>query len=82
MEIFDEMVFCLYLQDPGLSSFSDEAFISEQEIKEFQAKKKDLQNEREQLREKLRQQFQMMCIHHSSPHCFCNKPINGIKVTK
>eukprot|EP00795_Rhopilema_esculentum_P015591 gene15591-6861_t len=66
--------------DPGLSH-QGEACISEQEIREFQAKKKDLQNQREQLRERLRQQFQMMCI--DSSGCFCNdRPVNAIKVNK
>lgn len=61
------------------SAFVDDAFISEQEIKEFQARKEDLQFQREELREKLRQQFQTMCI---KPVCQCAPAVNGIKVHK
>eukprot|EP00794_Sanderia_malayensis_P014367 gene14367-15865_t len=46
----------------GQTPTCDEAFITEQEIEEFKAKKKDLQNQREELREKLRQQFQTMFL--------------------
>lgn len=66
--------------DSGQSSLLEDAVISEQEIKEFQARKKDMQSQREQLRERLRHQFQMMCIHHSA-NCPCiDRPANGIKL--
>ena len=76
----DFILICLCLKDSGQSSLLEDAVISEQEIKEFQARKKDMQSQREQLRERLRHQFQMMCIHHSA-NCSCiDRPANGIKL--
>lgn len=67
------------LQDAEQSSLLEDAVISEQEIKEFHAKKQDMQSQREQLRERLRHQFQMMCIH--SAGCLCkDRPVNGLKL--
>ncbi|XP_066918743.1 gametogenetin-binding protein 2-like [Clytia hemisphaerica] len=46
--------------------------LSEQEIQEFKASKVDVQSRRQELRNKLRDQFQKLCINHEIPCRVCN----------
>ena len=47
----------------------DSLGLSEQEIQEFKASKLDMESRRKELRNKLRDQFQKLCINHLANGC-------------